>query len=272
MRSQLSELSERWRIPALCLVASLALHWLALDALWRKPAEIRFAAPATALRIAPPQYRAEARTSAAHAPIAEPVAELRAAIGSHPDSASAPIAAAPPAPVSQPAPRADIASGRPLDKAPPAVPTTRTEPRSAGAANRSAAGEHRGVVAAAPAERPDARSPSRQSAHAAPARSMPADDRGIRTTDQYRMALLFEAVRLRATTAYNGTGRAHVQLRFAIGGTLLDMRIAKSSGDPALDEAASELLTRAHARVPVPAVLWDQPFAVEATVSFEPRR
>lgn len=233
----------RYRTPVLCVLASLALHWIALSALLHTPSEFRVASPVPSLRIAMP---------------------------ARDDHMAGPAASDPVPAVSAPAPpAAESDAARPAQLAPRA--TGQRPPASAPTAPGSVAareGTHaptRARVSPAP--------PLPSIASAAPARDTrgaPVDDRGIETAEQYRIALLFEAGRLRAGTAH-GTGRARVELQFAAGGALQATSVRRSSGDAALDALAIELLQRAHAQLPVPVVLRQRAFTIEASISFEVR-
>lgn len=238
-------LPTRYRVPALCVLVSLALHWIALSVLLHTPNEFRVVAPAPSLRIAMP-----ARDDPATGPVVSvPVPVL---------SAPAPARPAPATDAAMPAQRATLSS-RPE--------ASGSAPAAQGAAAPGVAPQTlpRALVHPAPVPQPGAAAATPRES-----RRAPADDRGIETTDQYRMALLFEAGRLRAGVA-RGTGRSRVELQFAAGGVLQGTRVRESSGDETLDAAAIELMQRAHAQLPVPAVLRQRAFAIEASISFEAR-
>lgn len=284
---------ERWRIPALCLLASIALHWLALDALLRTPSEFHLTAPAARLNIAMPLHGVGVAMTGAGATdarpsVAEPGASSPAGTPSQPgasrpaDAPSPPVARArdpaigqSPLPASGAGERSSVApaapSLRPASTLEPGPPSIRsgTPAHSAPAQSSGDRGERRGATSS-----PDALARAGESAPGTIKAASPVDDRGIQTAEQYRVALLFEAGRLRSTlspSAIASTGRSRLQLDFAAGGALQSTRITASSGDLALDQAATDLLTRAQARVPVPPSLTQRAFSVEATVSFEPR-
>lgn len=230
----------RYRTPVLCVLASIALHWIALSALLHAPSEFRVASPVPGLRIAMP---------------------------ARDDHATGPVASVAAQPVSVPAPpAAETDAARPAQQAPLAI--GQRPPAAAPTAPESAAARP-GTQTSPRARAP---SPPASPSIASPrdSRGAPVDDRGIETAEQYRIALLFEAARLRASRAH-GTGRTRVELQFAAGGALQDASVRRSSGDAALDALAIELLQRAHAQLPVPMVLWQRAFAIEASISFEAR-
>lgn len=262
------------RIPALCLIASIVLHWLALEALLHAPKEFRVAVPAAGQSVGVRLHTADVST----APVG-PMAASPGAARSESGAGQADSPAVTPAPVDSAAavrrgPEADAAGAghvssasraaipaRPIEP-PPSIASARSSSSSAPAASTRAA--------PAPARVPEAArfADARNEAPTLP------DDRGIQSVEQYRIALLFEAGRLRAASpiaAIAGSGRSRLRLDFAAGGALQSTRVLASSGDAALDDAAAELLTRAHARLPVPATLTQRSFALEATVSFESR-
>lgn len=260
MSSASLNLPAHWRVPALCLAVSIALHWILLDAWFRAPTEFGLTAPATPLRIAMPNPDRRSESAGREPATPPPIESTDARTAAARDGFDvAELAAA----------RPDVA--RP-ESAKVASPASRsTERTSRPAASQSSTGPA-ALAPSLPSASPRAALSSSAPPSSAPeTRPLHQDDRGIHTSEQYRLALLFEAGRLRANIAQSGAGRARVRLEFAAGGLLQSTRITASSGDPTLDDAATELLGRAHARVPVPAVLWQRPFEVEATVSFEPR-
>lgn len=97
----------------------------------------------------------------------------------------------------------------------------------------------------------------------------------IESIEQYRLALIFATRRdpardhglMPVTTE---SLRAEVRLRFASDGALLDASVHRPSGSPELDQRAVEMLRRARAAVPPPAVLLRREFALDITVLLAP--
>jgi periplasmic protein TonB len=97
----------------------------------------------------------------------------------------------------------------------------------------------------------------------------------IESIDQYRLAMILVARRLQARTASAAdrpagvTGRVGVLLAIGANGGLRGARIARSSGHPALDEQALELMLRSRAETPLPLALAQREFEIVVTVVFE---
>jgi protein TonB len=117
-----------------------------------------------------------------------------------------------------------------------------------------------------------AASGSSTGAIAAAKRGEAGEQSDIASIAQYRIALISVSRRFKPAADLLPTegaeGRVDLQLAINADGALAAARVLRSSGQPALDALALDMLRRAKAEAPVPPRLLDRAFEVEVPVVF----
>jgi len=156
------------------------------------------------------------------------------------------------------------ASARPGPAYAPRATEGTTVARAASTAPGAAAPEPVAVAAAA--------SESSRGAIAAARRGEAGEQSDIASIAQYRIALISVSRRFKPAADLMPTegaeGRVDVHLAIDADGALAAARVLHSSGHPALDALALDMLRRAKAEAPVPPRLLDRAFEVEVPVVF----
>jgi protein TonB len=173
-----------------------------------------------------------------------------------------------PAPAPAPAPK--IARPAPVPAKPAPVQPARSAPvltSPAPAPSAAPAPAPAAAVEAAPAAQEPA-APASEARGTAPAQ--PFDETA--SIGQYRLALMDIARGLkrypRLAQENNWQGRVELRIMIGAGGSLAGVTVKSSAGHAVLDQAALELLRRAHARTPFPAALRGREFNIEIPVIY----
>jgi protein TonB len=162
-------------------------------------------------------------------------------------------------------------------------PSTRTTPRAASPVPRERPPElERAPVpataasASATADESTPRAREANSGASAANSRSPGMASDIASVAQYRIALMSAARRFvrvpDAADAQGREGRVDVRLTIAADGSLARAEVLRSSGQPALDALALEMLRNAKADAPVPPALLAREFEVEVPVVFSAPR
>jgi protein TonB len=171
-----------------------------------------------------------------------------------------------PAPAPAPAPK--LARPAPVPAKPvPVQPARSTPVLTTPAPAPSAAPAPAAAVEPAPAAQEPA-APASEARGTAPAQ--PFDEAA--SIGQYRLALMDIARGLkrypRLAQENNWQGRVELRIVIGAGGALAGVTVKSSAGHAVLDQAALDLLRRAHARTPFPAALRGREFNIEIPVIY----
>jgi protein TonB len=241
------------RALALCVLASLALHVLALLFPGLRPGAPAPAAPRILTATFAPRIAADEPSKAEREALKRGEPET---VRSRPEvrpqtETRRPVISSPvPSPATAPARAADV----PAAPAPPAEPSTAAPAVSAP-----------GASAARPAE------PAGASQGAGSTRSGSDADTG--TLDQYRLALIVTARRYKRYPAQamdkGWQGRVEIRLVVGANGTIQSSLVKASSGYEILDNQALDMVKKAKPLTPIPAALHGREFTVDIPVIFD---